>query len=177
MKNSMSVSLFTTPLGTITADDVQAFLDIDLEEGTRLDYKEAEKNSNGPPSKMIDVIVAFANTQGGLLVLGVEADKRTNRPIKREGLTLLRRGSLEEAITSRCYSAIIPPLSPEIGVCPFKSDVSLAAEDRAFVVIRVQPSATIHSTNDNRVLVRVNSECQNADLMTLRYLLEREQKR
>lgn len=173
----MPVSLFTTPLGTITADDVQAFLDLDLEEGARLDYKEAEKNSNGPPSKMIDVIVAFANTQGGLLVLGVEADERTNRPIRREGLTFLKRGSLEEAITSRCYSSIIPPLAPEIGVCPFKSDASLGEPDRAFVVIRIQPSATVHSTKDNRVLVRVNSECQNADLMTLRFLLEREQKR
>src|SRR5215469_3523241 len=173
----MPESLFTAPLGTITADDVQAFLDLDLEEGTRLDYKEAEKNNDGPPAKMIDVIVAYANTQGGLLVLGVEADERTNRPIKREGLTFLKRGSLEEAITSRCYSSIIPPLAPEIGVCPFKSNASLVEPDRAFVVIRVQPSATVHSTKENCVLVRVNSECQNADLMTLRFLLEREQKR
>jgi len=173
----MPESLFTAPLGTITADDVQAFLDLDLEEGTRLDYKQAEKNNDGPPSSMLNVIVAFANTQGGLLVLGVEADKRTNRPIKREGLTFLKRGSLEEAITSRCYSSIIPPLAPEIGVCPFKSNASLVEPDRAFVVIGVQPSATVHSTKENCVLVRVNSECQNADLMTLRFLLEREQKR
>src|SRR5271167_6080 len=173
----MSITLFTAPLGTITVDDVHAFLDLELEESTRLDYKEAEKNNDGPPSSMINVIVAFANSQGGLLVLGVEADKRTNRPIKREGLTFLKRGSLEEAITSRCYSSIIPPLAPEIGVYPFKSPTSLGELDRAFVVIRVQPSATVHSTKENCVLVRVNSECQNADLMTLRFLLEREQKR
>lgn len=173
----MSITLFTAPLGTITVDDVHAFLDLELEESTRLDYKEAEKNNDGPPSSMLNVIVAFANSQGGLLVLGVEADKRTNRPIKREGLNFLKRGSLEEAITSRCYSSIIPPLAPEIGVYPFKSPTSLGELDRAFVVIRVQPSATVHSTKENCVLVRVNSECQNADLMTLRFLLEREQKR
>lgn len=172
----MATSLYTAPLTSITDKDVLDFISLKEEEGPRLDYKEAEKNSNGPPQKMIDVIVAFANTQGGLLILGVEADDQTNKPIKWDGLTYPKRGSLEEIITSRCYSRIIPPLAPEIRVCPFKSDQSLPDDDRAFVVIRVHQSAVVHSTNDNRVLIRVNSECQNAPLMTLRFLLEREQK-
>src|SRR6266446_1165280 len=175
--NAMSTNLFTRPLDQITIDDVNAFLDLNLEEGIRLDYKEAEKNMAGPPSSMIETIVAFANTQGGILILGVKADKVTNRPIAREGLTFLKKTSLEEAITSRCYNAIIPPISPEIGIYTFKPDPTQPADDRAFVVIRVQSGGTaIYSTSDNRVLIRVGSECQNADLMTLRFLFEREQK-
>jgi hypothetical protein len=55
--------------------------------------------------------------------------------------------------------------------------MSLPDNDRAFVIIRVLQSPAVHSTKDNRVLIRINSECQNADLMTLRFLLEREQRR
>jgi predicted HTH transcriptional regulator len=167
------MSLFTTPLNTVNIDDVQAFLDLDLEEGTRLDYKEADPKQV-IPQKTLDVIVAFVNTAGGLFILGVKADKTTNRPIEREGLPLLK--GLEERITSQCFSSILPAYIPEIRICPFKSNQSLSEPDRAFVIIRVQPSNIVHSTKENRVLVRVNSECRDADLMTLHFLFERERR-
>lgn len=170
----MLASLFTAPLETITAGDVQAFLELDLEEGTRLDYKDADPKQ-GIPQKTLDVVVAFANTSGGLLILGVKADKITNRPVVREGLPLLN--GLEERVTSQCYSSIIPAYLPEVRVCPFKSAQGLSEPDRAFVIIRVQPSLTVHSTKENRVLVRINSECRDANLTTLRFLFERERQR
>ena len=52
------------------------------------------------------VISSFANTQGGIWIIGVTADKTTNRailPIK--GLT--QDSGLEERITQSCYSNLI----------------------------------------------------------------------
>lgn len=170
----MPVSLFSAPLEQITADDVTAFLDEDVEEGLRLDYKEVDRNLRGVPDSIVKEVVAFANTYGGLIIVGVGVDKRTNRPTTRDGVALLAKSGLEEQVTSLCYSGIVPPVVPDIRVCPFKA---ADGSDRVFVILRVQPSTTVHATRDNAVLVRAGSECRNADLRTLRVLFEREQQR
>ncbi len=99
----MPPSLFTAPMEQITADDVNTFLDEELEEGPRLDYKQADP-THLIPQDVVDVICAFANTYGGLLILGVKADQTTNRPIERKGLPLVKDSkpvkNLEERITS-----------------------------------------------------------------------------
>lgn len=166
----MVASLFTAPLNTVSTADVNAFLDLDLEEGTRLDYKEAER---GIPDTALKVIIAFANTYGGLLILGVEASKTTNRPITRKGIALTP--GLEEALTAKCLSLVYPPLMPEIRICPFKSNPTQPTDDRAFLVVKVAPSvAAPHADKENHVYVRVNSQCSLADLSMLRFLFERQ---
>lgn len=172
----MAANLFTAQLETLTAADVEAFLDLGLEEGPRLDYKATDRTDKGIPDSALKTIVAFANTYGGLLVLGVGIDKATNRPATREGLQM--KSSFEEQLTSRCYGFIQPPLTPEIRVCPFKSTPTLPADDRAFVIVRIAPSPSApHATRENQVYVRVGSESQLADLTTLRALFERQQQR
>jgi hypothetical protein len=170
----MPASLFTAPIGDITADDVNAFLDENIEEGVRLDYKEADHHQHGIPKSITSEVVAFSNTYGGLIIVGVGVDKTTNRPTTREGVLLLAKGSLEEQVTSLCYNSIVPPVAPEIGICEFKAP---DGSDRAYVVLRVQPSPTVHATRENAVLVRAGSENPHADLRTLRLLFEREQQR
>lgn len=168
---SSSLSLFNAPLSSVTVDDVRAFLDLDLEEGTRVDYKQADTRSrNGITETLYRAVTAFANTYGGLIILGVATDPDTNRPGKREGLPL--KQGFEEAITSKCYSLIYPPLAPEVRVCPFKSDPSRAHDDRALVVVRVPSSTARPHFIDNRLLVRLNSECRDADPATHRMLFE-----
>ena len=44
-------------------------------EGPRLDYK-AEI-----PKELQKVVAAFANTLGGIILLGIEANRATNRPV------------------------------------------------------------------------------------------------
>jgi hypothetical protein len=174
----MARSLFTDSLDGVTEADVNAFLDFDIEEGVRLDYKDADGSSKTgiPKDNALKVIIAFANTYGGLLILGVAADKVTNRPVGRDGLPLTR--GLEETITAMCSSSITPPVIPEVRICPFKSDPSKTADDRAFIIIRVTPSlAAPHADKENRIHVRVNSQCALADLPTLRFLFERQQRR
>lgn len=176
----MPGSLFTTPIEQITTADVNEFLQDEREEGPRLDYKVADRKKI-IPEDMIEVVCAFANTYGGLLILGVADDDVTKCPIlPAEGVPFGKGLDLEERITSRCFDAIVPPLAPEVRVCSFKSDPALPEDDKAFIVVRVQPSpAAPHAITrrDNRVYVRVGSECRNADLMTLRFLFERQQQR
>lgn len=66
----MTASLFTDSLATVTSDDVQAFLDLDQEEGPRIDYKAVDStNRTGLPETMYRAVCAFANTYGGLIAL------------------------------------------------------------------------------------------------------------
>ncbi len=170
----MATSLFTTPLATVTVDHVHAFLDLDLEEGPLVDYKAFDSTTRtGISDTVYRAVCAFANTYGGLIIVGVSVDEKTNRPAKREGIPL--KPGLEEAVTSKCQSLIFPPVAPEVTVCPFKTDETLPQADRAFVVVRVSASlATPHQMQkDNRILVRVGSECRDPDLATLRALFDR----
>ena len=174
----MALDLFTAPLDTVTATDVKDFLSrVEIQqEGPRLEYKMADRSGGIPTDTALKVIIAFANTYGGVLILGVEADKTTNRPVRWEGVQL--KNGLEEAITAMCSSSIFPPAIPEVHICPFKSDPALPADDKAYVIVRVAPSlAAPHADKENHFFVRVNSQCRLADLPTLTFLLNRQQQR
>src|SRR5260370_9602209 len=68
------MSLWHKSVSEISFDDIDAFCRTMQPEGMRLDYKVAR------PSDLAKLIAAFANTLGGLIVLGVDADKTTNQP-------------------------------------------------------------------------------------------------
>src|SRR5260370_23472109 len=123
----MALNLFTAPLDTVTATDVIDFLSrVEVrEEGPRLDYKAAGQNGSIPHDPALKTIIAFANTYGGVLILGVEADRMTNRPVRWDGIHL--RKGLEETVTALCSSSIFPPIIPEVHVYPFQSAPSLPA--------------------------------------------------
>ncbi len=168
----MALDLFTAPLDTVTATDVKDFLsraEVN-EEGPRLEYKASDPNGGIPHDPALKVIIAFANTYGGVLILGVGADQTTNRPISWEGVHL--KNGLEETVTAMCSSSIFPPVIPEVHIYPFQSDLALPTDDKAFVIVRVAPSlAAPHADKKNHFYVRVNSQCPLADLPTLTFLL------
>lgn len=70
--------MFTKPITDIEFSDVELFCRT-YREGIRVEYKEAI------PKNLPRTISAFANTQGGILILGAKANKVNNRvdfPIK-----------------------------------------------------------------------------------------------
>jgi hypothetical protein len=69
------MSLWSKPVDAIIFDDINIFCEQQQSEGSRLDYK------LDIPNDFEKVVAAFANTLGGLIVLGVEADKTTNKPV------------------------------------------------------------------------------------------------
>jgi predicted HTH transcriptional regulator len=101
------MSLWYKTVDSITFADIEAFCLLKLPEGLRLDYK------LDIPNDLEKLVAAFANTLGGLIVLGVKANKTNNEPDwPPRGMT--NAIGIEERITAICRDNIYPPVRPEI---------------------------------------------------------------
>jgi hypothetical protein len=164
------MSLFTKNIGEIQFSDISNFVGIRLREDRKLDYKEDF------PTDLAKTVIAFANTVGGIILIGVKANKNTNQPEEIPGIPL--SAGLEEKVTNITMSHIEPPISPEVKVCPFKSNAGLTQDDRAVVVIRVSQSdiAPHSDSHSNAIWIRNHSTCNQASLDVIERLLERRDK-
>jgi hypothetical protein len=164
------MSLFTKNIGEIQFDDISNFVDIRLREDLRLDYKEDF------PTDLAKTVIAFANTVGGIILIGVKANRNTNQPEQIPGIVL--SAGLEERVTNITMSNIEPPISPEVKVCPYKSNAGLTQNDRAVVVIRVSQSdiAPHYDSRSNAIWIRNHNTCNQASLDVIERLLERRDK-
>lgn len=128
---------FSKPLKQVTFEDVENFCKEKIKENEVLDYKEAF------PSKLEKIIAAFANTFGGLIIVGVpeEDGKPVDNP---PGINYTN--GLEERVSNIIISNIQPPVFPEIQVCPSKNG-------KTFVLIQVSQSANTPHAIDNNTLV------------------------
>jgi len=165
------MSLFTKPINEIAIDDVEVFCKQDVGEGVRLEYKNdfSGKNANRQIAKEI---AAFANTYGGLLLIGVdEEDRKPKLPI----LGIDFSDGLEEKIVSIALKGINPPVFPEIQICKLKGNPK-----KVVIVIRVQESdETPHRVEqDTKVYIRVasQSEPQLARFEEIEWLINRREK-
>ncbi len=142
---------------------IQKFCDQKIPEGQKIEYKASFPEG----IKLERSICALGNTLGGIIFIGVKADKKTNIPKAVPGITL--EEGLEEKIINKCLSWINPPLIPEVKVCAFDSD------NKAVIFIRVPKS--IHAPHEimrkNEILIRVHNRIAPANLNTIEQLLER----
>jgi len=150
-------------LTNITYDIIQKFCDQKIPEGQRIEYKASFPEG----IKLERSICALGNTLGGIIFIGVKADKKTNIPESIPGVTL--EEGLEEKIINKCMSWINPPLVPEVKVCAFDSD------NKAVIIIRVPKSIQVphEIMRNNEILVRVHSRIARANLNTIEQLLKR----
>lgn len=137
--------LFTkTP---VSADDVRAFC-ARFDEGLRVEYK-----SNFDPSvrKAVPKIVSsFANSRGGVLILGVRAINGVPQtPI--EGFEPSVREEIPLTIEANCITNLYPEVFPKIH--PIPSDV----KGRTFVVVEVDESIEAPHAIENSTLVYVRT--------------------
>ena len=80
----MSFSIFTSSLSEINIDFIRRFNDQEIPEGLRLDYKKEFIDGK----KLAKIICSFANTNGGIILIGVLADKISNKPVAIPGIEL-----------------------------------------------------------------------------------------
>ena len=107
------MSLWYRPIRDITFDDVDAFCSMKLSEGTRLDYKvSVSEKGNAQAPRLEKLVAAFANTLGGIILLGVDADKKTNQPIWPPADGMPDEPGIEDQIISICQANIFPPVRP-----------------------------------------------------------------
>lgn len=141
------MSLWVPDIDAVDFSAIEAFCRKRVPEGVRLDYK-------GPaiPKNIEELIAAFANTMGGIIVLGVGTDNQ-NRPIwPPEGID--NQPGLEEQIIQKAQDAIWPPILPEVRLVPDPSNGK-----KLVGLIRVRESREApHAVEKNRkVYVRVAS--------------------
>lgn len=151
--------MYTKATDEICIADVQAFLEERNRESIILDYKADW------PNDLSKVIAAMANTQGGVILIGVAEDGKDGYPREIVGIDLTPGGDLlRQRVVSTAYKAIYPPVRPDVVICPLDSD-----PNRAVIVIRVSPSDHAPHAVDNRrrIYVRVDSQTEPHSLATL----------
>jgi len=145
------MDLYSKPITDIAYADILAFLDAKHPESQILDYKSAWIEH---PAR---VMAAFANTDGGIMLIGVTEEDKTGIPLSPPPGINLGEGedAIKRQVESAAYDAVYPPFFPEVQVCPKDDDPS-----KAVILVRVaQSHQTPHCTDDRqRAYVRVQSQ-------------------
>jgi hypothetical protein len=168
------MSLWHKPASQIEFADIDAFCRMMQPEGARLDYKGISF-----PKDLAKTIAAFANTLGGLIILGVEADKTSNKPIWPPTQGLPAEPGLSERVIQIAQDSIYPPA--RVAVSNVISNDLLPG--CVLLVIRVNESREaphaiekkrkiyVYDRTDNK-----NEPYQLADMDRIQYLLTRRQR-
>ena len=138
-------------------------------EGVRVEYKQEIKD-------IPKIVSSFANTQGGIYIIGVKANQTDNKvvfPI--EGIP--ETVGIEEAVMQSAYEGIYPPVMPEV------IKVNVPESENIVVIVRVDESVSApHAIqNSTRVYIRVGSVTQPykkpelAEIDRIEYLFKRRQ--
>ncbi len=163
-------TLLSIPADTsITKVDLDQFCELGISERSYVDYKKEF------PRHLERTIASFANTNGGIVLIGVDADAE-NKPVCPVAGIEFQIG-LEERVFQICASSIYPPLIPTVWLVRFE-DPSLIPPDRACIVIRVPESeAAAHAVEGRReIYVRtgnINSPVEKASVDEIRSLFNR----
>jgi len=165
------MSIFVKPIKEIEFKDVEAFCDEQIEENSRVEYKKAF-SSKDEKKQIAKEISSFANTHGGIILVGVgEKDRKPKLPI--EGIDYVE--GFNEKVTSIALKNIYPPVFPETQVCKFGNNL-----EKAVVIIRVQESDetphTVERTTGIYVRVDSQNEPQRACYEEIEWLINRRKK-
>lgn len=160
--------LLHKPIASLSHEDVMEFLSLRLPEGTQLDYKE---DIPAQPSKLAQTLAAFANTLGGVLLIGVREGTDKHPLVPSPGIPL-RRGLVEQ-IQRVAVDHLSPVLVPEVGVVRIPG-----SDERCFLIVRVPQSlqAPHAIANGREIYVRRGDSSQPealAELRWIEHLLER----
>ena len=147
--------MFTKPIDEITYQDVESFCQ-QWSEGVRIEYKRDLNIKKHIPK----IVSSFANTYGGIFLIGVEADNTTNMPILPiKGIP--KRRHIEEGIQQSAEMSITPPVRPEVKI------VNVGDDDNVVVVVRVAEGSLLapHAIEDSTIAYfRVGSVTQHYEL-------------
>ncbi len=159
--------MFNKPLSQIQYSDIEAFCKT-FSEGVSVEYK------SQIIKELPKVISAFANTLGGIIVIGVETEKVSNKVTNILGVD--REEGIEEKIINSSLQGIYPGILPEVKILDVPSK-----KDKVIVVIKVHESLESPHTIENttKVYVRTGSVSQPYELSRMdriEYLLNRRNK-
>lgn len=144
------IPLFTKPLGTITADDVDHLIQEQLPEGQQVEFKRTlpSEEETGDPwlkggkhigkyarKEILAEVVAFANADGGNIVIGIE--ETDNQPHRAKKVNATPRcHDLADCLRKQARDCIDPQL-PSIEIQGIETQNGKGA---GVVIIRIPPS-------------------------------------
>jgi hypothetical protein len=137
--------MFGTPLEDLDFAAIVTFLETGVRERFVLDLK------RDFPSDLGKTLAAFANTYGGIVLIGVEESSTGAAQLPVRGVEL--KPGLRERVLQIALDTVYPPVLPEVRVIDFKSDGGLSEPDRAVVVIRVNESENPPHAVEDRTAV------------------------
>lgn len=144
----------------LTSQELSALLErLDGESADALESDVLEFKSSRVNFKSIrESVVAFANAQGGMLVIGV-ADRAHSRSAAIEGIENLAPGDLQRTI----YDGTDPHITVDIE--------ELDEPEGRLLVVRVPSSGQLHTTTDGIAKIRVGKESKSLTGSDLAHLL------
>lgn len=147
----------TLPIENISDEDIKDFCELRLEEDIDLDYKADW------PNDLSRLICAFANTQGGTILIEIEEEGKSRKPITPPTGINGDEDVLHQKANNIAYDGIFPPVNIEVGVRTNPEDPR-----RSIVVIRVKPTRLVHATDRRtRIYIRVADNNRGYDLASL----------
>ncbi|MDF1665315.1 MAG: ATP-binding protein [Planctomycetota bacterium] len=170
--------LLTKDIESITIDDIKRFIDRPKVEQQTIELKKVfEKHGAGGrvvdkvAERILLSIVAFGNTWGGVVLVGVDDDGRRNPQDEIVGVDY--KAHHYDQVRDLIWSRIRPPLPFEIRHIPFESEPS-----RCVWLIRVNRSPRLPheyvSPDANRIFFKQRHADTNRDmnLQAIEYLLQ-----
>lgn len=147
---------FSKPLHLVSTNDVRAFCQRGMPEGKQLDYKQEIPSSD--KDILAKTVAAFANTNGGTLIIGVSDDENDKPLPPFEGIQIRDgiRNQIEQIIRGR----IQPVPFSEVHVCPEDNG-------KTFAIVRV-PESTLaphYLVNHKSIYVRTGESNKPEDLI------------
>ena len=158
--------MFTKPIDEITFEDVKSFCN-EWAESVRVEYKSDITVKRHIPK----IVSSFANTYGGIFLIGVEADQTKNEVIfPIQGIP--QRNGIEEQIQQSALTGIYPGVIPEIKL------IDVPNTGNVVVIVRVDESVQApHAIEGStKVYVRTGSITQPyklSDVDRISYMLKR----
>jgi len=158
------MSIFTKPLSQVGTTDLQELVQEKAAENLRLEFKD----------ETLKKLSAFANTFGGLMVIGARASSNDGRITELSGVDKI--SGFKQKVVDWCFKGVSPPLVVDVS-----DPIPTPSGDGKFVyVVKLAESDVApHFLNGrNGVWVRTNEfsgrfEQKLADEIELRHLFDR----
>ena len=157
--------MLTKPIDKIIFEDIESFCK-QWTENVRVEYKREINLKKHIPK----IVSSFANTYGGIFLIGVEADKIKNEVISIDGIP--KTPGIQERIQQSALQGIYPGVIAEVEL------VDVPGSENVVVVVSVDESVQApHAIqNSTRVYIRTGSVTEPyelADIDRINYMFRR----
>ncbi len=156
--------MFTKLASDITFPDIEDFCR-EFGEGVRVEYKQEIRHIS-------KIVSSFANTLGGIFIIGVETDQNNKVKLPIQGIP--NKSGIEEQIQQSALTGIYPAVIPEVIICKVPNTSNVV------IIIRVDesPQAPHAIQNSTTVYIRPSSITQPyklelAEIDRIEYMLKR----